>query len=175
MNTDQIYRILAGLFCKNKITFDVCACDELDELVLEHYPIAIVINNRPTSHPGEHWTCMFIENRNLPINFFCSYGVGVDAYASNFREFIEQHGTGAIQNCVQLQSPNSNVCGHYSIWFLWKRVNGFSVRNVYSNFSKDYSKNDRLVKEFINNKIHLLNQKCCNKKIHQNSINFVRN
>ena len=174
MNTEQIYKILTGLFCSVNVTYDVLACDELNSFNPKKYPIALVVNSKPSSHPGEHWVSLFSASSRSPINMFCSYGLGIEAYSQHFQDFVDRHGRGIIQNNV-LQSPNSAVCGQYAIYFLWKRVNSYTLASVYCNFSNDYGRNDRLVKQFLKNKLYLLNQKCKHCKINQNSIKYLLN
>lgn len=174
MNTVQIYKILSGLFCP-QTQYDVLACDELDTFKLDKYPIALVVNNKPSTHQGEHWLSLFIQSGTSPVNMFCSYGIGIESYSHHFQDFVNRHGKGSTQNNVQLQSPNSDVCGQYAIWFLWKRVCGYSIASVYNNFSNDFKRNDRLVKQFLANKIYLLNRKCKYCKIKQSSIKCIYN
>ena len=172
MNTIEIRKILTGLFQHRNIKFDVLASDELKTTTLKQYPIALVVNTKPSSHPGEHWTAIFIRSRNQPMVFFCSYGMGMESYSNDFSDFGKLFKS-IVQNKIQLQSLNSNVCGHFAIYFLWKQMNNVSLNSIYCGFSKDYHKNDKLVRDFVTQKNHLLSSFCKHKNnINQISINF---
>lgn len=67
MNTVQIYKILSGLFCSTNVTYNVLASDELDSFKTKKYPIALVVNSKPSSHPGEHWLSLFSASPTSPI------------------------------------------------------------------------------------------------------------
>ena len=169
MDTVQIYKILSGLFKNKKIQFDVLACDQLKSFKIKSYPLALVCNDEPSNESGHHWVALFIEGYGKPIEFFCSYGMGIQSYNHYFKDFAKRLKKDVIQNKVQLQSYHSNVCGKYAIYFLWKRVCKNTLMSVYCPFSKDVQKNDKIINAFMIQKNYLLN---CNKFIIKN---FVQN
>jgi hypothetical protein len=161
MNSLEIYKYLSGLCHGGRIYFDVLPCDGLDNLKIPYYPACLIINSDPASLPGEHWVSMYIENKKS-LEFFCSYGVGLDFYRNNFKNFVKSYNV--IQNFRALQSLGSIVCGQYAIYFLYKRLTGCCRMSLYCSFSQDTKKNDVHVKQFVKFSNHLLHSNCIYKR-----------
>jgi hypothetical protein len=165
MDTLQIYSFLHNL-CKNRdVSFDVIPCDGLETLKITKYPVLLVCNDQGHKEPGRHWTAFFITKKC--IEFFCSYGMGINYYNSYFKNFVKNKIV--LENKVQLQSEGTNVCGQYAIFFLYKRLKGCCRMSLYCNFSPDTRKNDRQVQKFVRINNHLLHSNCTkqNDKINQ--------
>ena len=124
------------------------------------------MNNKPSSHGGEHWVFLYQDSKKSPLIFGCSYGLGMESYSHNFNDFALRLRTRVLQNTIPLQSDDSNVCGMYALWFLWKLRNHYSLSSLYCNFSKNTIKNDQKVRQFVNKKLYLLNQCHVNSKNH---------
>ena len=98
------------------------------------------------------------------MEFFCSYGVGIDYYSDYFKNFVRGS---VVENKKCLQSKNTNVCGQYAIYFLYKRLDGCCRMSLYCNFSDNKKKNDMLVNKFVRANNHLLHGHCKFLKINQ--------
>jgi hypothetical protein len=152
MDNYSIFKFLYNL-CKGKAGFDVLSCDELDAFKITRYPTCLVVNNEPRGSPGEHWVAFYITKRSC--EFFCSYGVGINYYNSHFEKFVKRFGK-IIENRRPLQSIGTNVCGQYTIYFLYKRLKGCCRMSIYCNFSTNTRKNDSIVNRFVKSKNRLL-------------------
>src|ERR1700679_1064610 len=113
MDTFTIHKILSRMFKRRQIYFDVIPCDHLNRINITQFPMCLVVNNRASDHDGEHWIALFMEKRNSPLKFFCSYGLGIESYSLNFRNFAYRLNVEVVQNKKVLQSFNTNVCGQY--------------------------------------------------------------
>jgi len=149
---------------------DVIPCDGLDHLQISHYKEAyLIVNSKPSSHQGEHWVAMHLKRKSsgsFRIYFLCSYGLGIEFYGDHFKNFVHGHET--IQNTVQLQSRNSDVCGQYALFFLHSRKHGCCLMAIYCKFSHNTRINDNRVRRFavlkqslFQNKIRQEINQCC--------------
>lgn len=91
---------------------------------------AIVVNLDESSEPGSHWVAFYKEN-NKRVEFFDSYGNSPEFYGDRFDNFISQFSE-VNWNSTSFQSPTSNVCGAYCIYFLFKRCQGHSLYSIIS-------------------------------------------
>jgi hypothetical protein len=159
MDTITVHKILSSLFSKRKVTFDVIPCDYLDKINVTRYPLCLCVNNQTSSEPGEHWVGIFVPNPSGPLEFFCSYGIGMSFYADYFKKFAKRMKYDIVENDRCLQSVNSNVCGLYVIYFLFKRANKCPLKCIYAPFSNNVIRNDAIVRRIIHVKTNLLSIK----------------
>ena len=111
-------------------------------------PVCNIINTSPSWHPGTHWVAVFRgENAD---EYFCSYGTEAPSeIRRNLRKnFVSSH--------FVLQSPTSDLCGHYCILYLLCKCRGISLRNFLSCFTSVGSLNDQLVSKVFGNYISRL-------------------
>lgn len=151
MDTVQIIKTMGVLFGrkKKKIQFGCIPCDKLDNLQIKSYPFAICINDQPSGMPGAHWIGIYIEKRRKPMEFFCSYGKPIKTYADHFVKFAQRNHLKVNETNICLQSPFSEVCGHYVLYYLYNRLNGCSRNAFYAKFSKHLERNDKIVYTFV--------------------------
>jgi hypothetical protein len=166
MDTATISRILSHLFRRRGMYFDVIPCDHLDVITITNFPMCLVVNNRASDHRGEHWVALYMESRNSPLIFFCSYGLGMESYAKNFSNFASRLNVPVIQNKKTLQSFNSTVCGQYAIYALHTFSSGCCLMSLYCRFSSDTKNNDIKVKTFVK-KFSKYSKSCKNASINQ--------
>ena len=145
MNTNQLLNILKCMCKKKKVVYNVIPSDYLVNYSETVYPFALIVNSKDSSHPGEHWLAIFSQNR--VVDFFCSYGMGIEFYGRHFERFAKNKLI--RQNCIPLQGPGSNVCGKYALYFISKLLKGEKLSNVYCGFSKNRKKNDVIVNKFV--------------------------
>jgi hypothetical protein len=145
MNTKQIENLLRA-DCSLSTTFDgVFASDRIPTLCDSR--TAMVVNTDPHDRGGTHWVCMYIDNG--VGEFFDSYGL--QPYVANFIYFMRRNcGSSWRSNDMMMQSLDSDVCGHYCIWYLGERARGKSMEEIKRQFSpEDSRKNDTLVKQWV--------------------------
>lgn len=83
-----------------------------------------IVNADDSSSPGSHWLALFLKTQKI-VEFFDSYGNSPDFYGidTSYYSKIEW-------NSIVFQSPTSNVCGQYCIYFLYKRCQGHSMYSI---------------------------------------------
>jgi len=150
MYSNELFDILR-VICKGlAVQFDVLACDQLLSYKIKSYPCIIVANTDPTTKPGNHWTLFYLEHKRDAVEYYDSYGLGVEASSKEFLKFVKRHGTGLVQNIQQLQAYGSSVCGAYCLFIAYHRLNGMSPCEIYDMFrAHDYKNNDAIVDEFV--------------------------
>lgn len=149
MNTTQINSYLSSLFNRKRVCFNVIPSDYLDSIDIPYYPLCLVVNSEDSSSSGRHWIAFFRQDVNSDLIFFCSYGMGIESYSSYFINFAKRLNAKIIQNTKTLQSINSNVCGQYTIYFLYKMYYGCCLMSLYCSFSSNMRMNDSKVKNFV--------------------------
>ena len=106
------------------------------------------MNCCPANLRGEHWIAMYCENDNL--EFFDSFGMSPLMY-EGVPDFIEKQKTNSVKyNCKQLQSIDSDACGHYCIVYAVWRAQGYSLYDIMERFDK-LNNRDNFVKFMITN------------------------
>lgn len=153
MDTFTIARILHGIIKKNRkrrAHIGCIPCNGLDQIKVTRYPFAFCVNDSPSPSPGNHWTGLYIENRNKPAEFFCSYGKPISMYSPHFKKFLKRNKLKLVESNICLQSLTSGVCGQHVIFYLYNRLKGCSRKAFYAKFSNDVMKNDEIVRKFVN-------------------------
>lgn len=170
MNTEEIYGYLNCFLSDRDCTFSVIPCDLLRNFKIEKYPLLLVVNSDVSSEPGKHWLALYQADKKCPIIFIDSYGRGIENYNPIFRNFVNSNTSKLIDSDRILQNLISDVCGQYTIYFLYLlyRENG-CVGNMYRNFTNDTVANDKFVVNFVKKKTCVLesvfpkSKQCCKK------------
>jgi len=147
MNTNQIENLLRA-DCKLSTTFDGVFASDLLPLVCDPVGTAMVMNLDSSREPGSHWVCLYIENGRG--EYFDSYGL--PPMVEEFEIFLNRNCWGGnwTYNRQELQALDSQVCGHYCIWFLGQRARGRSMGEIVNEFSpQDSRKNDTKVENCV--------------------------
>lgn len=99
----------------------------------------LVANTQSSTQPGEHWVAYLCDGKSL--EFFDSYGSRPSSMAMPSAD---------VWNERSLQSWNSDVCGQYCIYYLFKRAHNASLAQLLRPFSatNEYA-NDKLVANFV--------------------------
>lgn len=146
METKDIVRVLdSDKFTKWMVcdVYDgVHAADQLH--VPTSRPAAMVINTDPSWKPGRHWVAVYVPVRG-PWEYFDSYGEKPNV--SFIRQFLKNRSV--VYNSKSLQSPASDVCGHYCIYYLVHRSRGHPMDVIVDRFGKDAERNDEDVYDFV--------------------------
>lgn len=146
MDTEEVAQLLSmDAYTKDIVceVFDgVHAADQLH--LPKERPLAMVINTDPSWKGGRHWVTIYVPDGG-PWEYFDSYGELPNQ--PFIRQFLEHRQV--IHNRKVLQSPSSDVCGHYCIYYLIHRARGYSMDAIVKRFSNDTDRNDKDVKDFI--------------------------
>lgn len=152
MNTFQIKDVMQQMFkYRHNIQYDCIPCDFLVSTRIKSYPFAYCVNDEPSNMPGSHWLAVYIEKRNGPLEFFCSFGRGIETYPNYFKIFANNNNLHVNQTNIDLQSIDSTVCGHHVLHFLYSRIRGISFSMFYFKHKKRSTRdNDAYVEKFVN-------------------------
>ena len=94
---------------------------------------------------GLHFISPRTERENFSILTDCLQA----NYSRTFTSFLNNNSSSWIFNTVTLQSVNSKVCGHYCLYFALFRSRQVNMSTIVHRFSSNKSRNDFLVKRFI--------------------------
>ena len=112
------------------------------------YPALFIANVDTSDKPGIHWVAFYFA-KEREGEFFDSYGLPPSNYTGTFTSFLTNNSNSWIFNTVTLQSVNSKVCGHYCLYFALFRSRQVNMSMIVHRFSGSKSRNDFLVKRFI--------------------------
>ena len=110
------------------------------------YPCCLIANTQPSSHKGEHWVALFIDDEKQGT-YFCSYGQDAN---KQLNKWMNLHTSNWINSRKRLQGVVSTTCGQYCLLYLHFRCSDVTHQTVMSLFSSDYNENDIIVTTFIN-------------------------
>ncbi len=136
MNTDDFERILRTdpHTCRQYLgTFPA------DQLPAHMPPTSslLIANCCNIGYPGEHWLALCKSGGILEV--FDSYGMSPNFY--NMSDKLPDSST-IRYSTRQLQALHSSVCGYYCLYYCFYKARGYSLDNIISRFSNDYSNND---------------------------------
>ncbi len=132
------------------IQYDCIPCDFLVNTYIRTYPFAYCINDERSDQPGSHWVGIYIERHNGPLEFFCSFGRGINTYPEYFNLFAVNNNLSVNQANLDLQSIDSTFCGQHVLHFLYCRVKRMSFSMFYFKHKQMSTRaNDAYVDEFV--------------------------
>lgn len=156
MNSKQIQNLLERLIDPSRVCFaGVFPRDQIPNHLKDtkQYPYCFVANTDTSDSHGTHWVAFFYPDKNS-CEFFDSYGL---------HPIVDYHFQLPPVNDFQMsnytyQAYNSNVCGHYVIYFLAKRSLSFSFLAILDSFLKGSPEyNDILVHQYVRRRFKIRN------------------
>ena len=115
-----------------------------DKLLIPSKSGYYVANTDPHSKPGKHWVAFYVpHNEEQPVEYWDSYGFKPP---SIFLPFLS---TSYKRSTKFIQHPLSSTCGQYCIFYILKRYNGYSMKDIVSIFSENKLENDIIVNKTI--------------------------
>ena len=149
MYTEELIKLLR----KNRLTRTVfCGVIPIDMLPMKkiNKTCTFIVNTHESNLPGEHWFAIFLPKRG-PIEYFDSYGI--PPYHQQIYKFIKINKRKFIYNKVQIQHDNSINCGKFSLFYIYFRAKGYSMKQYLKFFNhKELQYNDK----FLNNLYNLI-------------------
>ena len=97
-----------------------------------------------SSSSGEHWIAWNILSP-VETEYFDSYGQAWEDYP----HLVLPTTRLVEENCMQLQSDVSYLCGQYCLLFIYQRSRGVSYEDFLKDFNSDPSYNDWVVSTFV--------------------------
>ena len=114
------------------------------------YPALFIANVDTSDKPGSHWAAFYF-TKDREGEFFDSCGLPPSNYTGTFTDFLKNNYNQWIFNSVTLQSINSKVCGHFSLYYALFRCRNITMSTIVHRFAGNKRRNDFLVKRFIEN------------------------
>ena len=101
-------------------------------------------------HCDNHWFCIFSSEKTFEIFDPLGFLQKSKCFSDKFLSFIRaQIGSKILYSNPKIQSDHSSACGYFVCFFLLSRELGHSFNEIISKFSKNYRKNQVLVKQFL--------------------------
>ena len=119
----------------------VFACDELPDLTREIRPWCLILNTDPKDKPGTHWLALYAFSARS-IELLDSFGFSPSMYSLDFLDFFH--------SSYSFQSPNTFVCGHYCIIYIYLRSHNYLIYDIVDMLT-DISNRDEWLKQYIYN------------------------
>ena len=148
------------ILLSNKVTKDsfigVFSSDTLPSYAQTGY---YVVNLDTSQQPGSHWIAIKISKSKCKNEYFDSYGLGPPTV--RFKRFMKYN---YIYNSKRLQHSLSTTCAQWCIYYIWRRCQGWSLRDILKPFySKDFLINDHVLNLVVNNNFKI-NRKVIDKE-----------
>lgn len=120
-------------------------------------------NTHTSTQPGQHWVAYIYNRGNL--DFFDSYGsepkqLRMPVGSPNRLEW----------NDVVLQDLDSDVCGHYCVYYLYMRARNCTTTRLYNPFTTNTKFNDSYVARFVCRNLGICNTLSCKNSCMQTCI-----
>ena len=129
-STEQLACMLQSLVAREGVSaLGVFPADQVPAIDRAMH-CCFILNTDPRGLPGEHWLAFFYNHYVDKLEYFDSYGMGLEAYGDVYDSL---HSRGLTAMCTPansigcLQSDVSLVCGHYCIAFLHWRAKNISA------------------------------------------------
>ena len=149
MNTNQLKCTIACDSFMVKYTEGIFAVDLLPQHNFKTLPRALIVNVSTHDQVGFHWVALFIVDTRK-AEFFDSYGLAPSQYSKYFSEFFQRQDITKIDyNTKRFQSDQTNVCGHYVLYYLHMRCMGVSLTDIVNIFDVNFMNNDIYVYDYV--------------------------
>ena len=125
MNTKQLWNALTHNPITNFYFDGIFSSDTLDYV---KEPELIICNTDPSNKAGEHWVLFFVKGNS--VDFYDSLGRDIDYYGSSFLDFIKNFAHNYKQCLRRTQPIDSNLCGHYCLYYALAKCNGHSMETI---------------------------------------------
>lgn len=109
---------------------------------------AYIINTDDAREPGTHWLAVFKSNGKND-EYFDSYGLA--PFVKSIENFLSAN---YIYNDRQIQSLLTQTCGQHCIYFLQKRIQKYSMKEIVNSFSDHKIINDLHVNKNVEKILH---------------------
>lgn len=143
MNSVQINSILKNNCHTKKYFKGVYSSNNIP--LFKNHPHCFIANTDRKGTRGEHWVAFYVNN-DKHVEYFDSYAEepneDISKYLSNYLEIK--------MNNHKIQSPFSDSCGHFCVYFIFNKCIGISFKEIIRNLLNSKNTIDLLVKFFVN-------------------------
>ena len=126
MNTKQLWNALTHNPETNYYFDGIFSADTLNSI--RDKPELIICNTDPSNRPGKHWVLFFFKGRS--VDFYDSLGRDIKYYGLLFLDFIKDFVDDYKQCNRQTQPLDSDLCGHYCLYYALRKCNGDSMEKI---------------------------------------------
>ena len=134
------------LMSKSSTYIGALFLDSFEHLLVKAKTFSIII------YCDYHWFCIFSTPETFEIFDPLGFLQKSKCINSTFINFLKvQLGRKVLYANPQIQSNTSSACGLFVSFFILNRECGLSFNEILSKFSKNFKRNERLVKLFFNN------------------------
>ena len=162
------------ILLSNKVTKDsfkgVFSSDMLPSYAQTGY---YVVNLETSQQPSSHWIAIKISKSKCKNEYFDSYGLGPPTVP--FKKFMKYNYT---YNSIRIQHSLSTTCAQWCIYYLWRKCQGWSLRNILKPFyskENNFLLNDHVLNLVVNNNFKI-NRKVIDKEFVKMQIaRYVKN
>jgi hypothetical protein len=105
-------------------------------------PSCFIVNTDPKGEPGTHWISCYDTINS--VNIFDSLGSNVEKN-TYFNDYLFSTTRAVYKNACRIQSPKSDICGIYSLIFIYYMTNG----GIYENFLKMFKPQDEIANDIV--------------------------
>ena len=141
MNTFEIANALRREKVTKNLFYGVYPSDKIPKNFFTRKGEGGIVFNFDASHlAGSHWVSVYKDNIGN-VEYFDSYGL-----PPLHPNVIEMFRGKITYNNKRLQGFNSDVCGAYCLYFLYKKGQKKSLKTIVEQFGKNYCLNDNYVK-----------------------------
>ena len=153
MNTAELDYCLKKDFLLSKYcegVFPVGMLPTTTTVLNEKLPTAFIVNLDPSTLPGSHWVALYFD-KDKQCEYFDSYGRRVSQ--PTLKNYVKNRCSHEyVYNDKMLQSPYSDVCRQYCLFYLYHRVRQCFMNEITCLFTHDLLEwNDCVVKNWVVN------------------------
>jgi hypothetical protein len=112
-----------------------------------------ICNTDKSSESGQHWFC-FLKNSNYQLECFDSLGITIEKKEKLLKYCSFSYVKELKYNETAFQSPDSNTCGLFTIYFLIERMHNLDLtfnELLEEIFDEESARNELRVQEFCHN------------------------
>jgi hypothetical protein len=120
LRTEEVECLLHCLVPNSVKVLGVFPADKVPHIDNEPKPCCFVLNTDVSGQSGEHWLAFHHDGSTLV--YFDSYGMDLEMYTNVHSSLLARGLVCRSANSEMLQSPDTFVCGHYCVYFLYFRA-----------------------------------------------------
>jgi hypothetical protein len=146
MYTSELIQLLKKDKYSRKSFCGVVPYDKLPIKKLRR-PCSIIINTQKSTEPGEHWVAIYLPRRGK-IEYFDSYGFRPTI--DKIYHLIKLNGINYVHNDKTIQGVDSKNCGLFTLFYIYFRARGYSIKQYLKFFITNKIHNDIFIKNLFN-------------------------
>ena len=139
-------RKIEKFLSKSKTYLGAIYLSSFEKLLVKAKKYSLVV------HCDNHWFCIYSTDKTFEIFDPLGFLQKSKCFNDKFLSFIRsQLGRKILYANPKIQSDSSFSCGYFVSFFVLSRDLGHSFNEIISKFTKNYRKNQHLVKTFLSN------------------------